>query len=189
MEFVMSSLDLEQSIAAQKASFESMLGILSKAFESIEKVVGLNLRAFKTILAEHQEIAARVLLAKNPQELLSLQAQPAVEKAQSYWRHVYEIMSSTLADFTETLETQFKRHQYDGQAFVENLAKNAPAGSEAAVFAWKSAIETASATCEAARKTTRQARQIVESNVSATPDAATRSTRPGVEQAEAVEKE
>ncbi|AUT76117.1 hypothetical protein C2L64_45215 [Paraburkholderia hospita] len=185
----MSSLDLEQSIAAQKASLEVMFGILSKALESIDKLASLDLRAFKTILAEHHEIAARALLTKNPQELLSLQAQPAVENAQSYWRHAYEIMSGTLADFTETLETQFKRHQYDGQAFVENLAKNAPAGSEAAVSVWKSAIETASATCEAARRAAKQAGQIVESNVSATPDAATRSTRPGVEQAEAVEKE
>ncbi|BCG02962.1 hypothetical protein PPGU19_075300 (plasmid) [Paraburkholderia sp. PGU19] len=185
----MSSLDLEQSIAAQKASLEAMFGILSKAFVSIEKLASLNLRAFKTILAEHQEVAARALLSKNPQELLSLAAQPAVEKAQSYWQHVYEIMSSTLADFTETFETQFKRHQHDWQAFVENLAKYAPAGSEAAVSAWKTAIDTTSATFETARKTTRQAGQIVESNVSAAPDTATRSTRRGIEQAEAVEKE
>ncbi|WP_436196316.1 phasin family protein [Paraburkholderia hospita] len=189
MEFVMSSLDLGQSIAAQKAGLKAMFGILNNAFESIEKLTSLNLQAFKSTLSITHEIAVS---AKDPDESFALQAgqvQPTFDKTQSYWRHVYEIISSALADFAETRETQFKRHRYDWQAFVENLAKNATAGSEAAVSAWNSPIETASATFEAARKAAKQAGQIVESNVSATPDAATRSTRLGIEQAEAVEKE
>jgi phasin family protein len=187
----MSSLDLEQSISAQKASVETSFDILNKAFAGIDKLASLNLQAFKSILAENLEIAARVLSAKHPQELLSLetgQAQPAVEKAQSYWRHVYEIISSTLGDFNKTLEVQFKRYQYDWQAVVENLAKNAPAGSEAVLTAWKSAIETAGTTFESARKVTRQVTQIAGSNVTAANEAPTGSTALDVEHAESVEK-
>jgi hypothetical protein len=115
------------------------------------------------------------------------QAQSTVEKAQSYWRHVYEILSGTQAEFTEILIAQFKRCQHDFQAFVDNLATNAPAGSEAVLSAWKSAIETANATFETTQKATKQVVERAESNVSAALDAPTWSTRRVVEQAEADE--
>jgi hypothetical protein len=69
MEFVMSSLDLERSIAAQKATLEAMFGILSKALECIDKLASLNLRAFKTILAENQEVAVRGVISQKPAEV------------------------------------------------------------------------------------------------------------------------
>src|SRR5262249_40563949 len=97
-EFVMSSLNIEQSIAAQKACLDTTFGILSKTFGNIEKLVGLNLQAFSSILAKNQEIATGVLSANDPRDFLSLQTgqtQPSVEKAQSYWRHTYEIVSNT----------------------------------------------------------------------------------------------
>ncbi|SIT51801.1 Phasin family protein [Paraburkholderia piptadeniae] len=173
----MSTPDLKQSIAAQKASLEAMFDVLNKAFASIEKLASLNLQVFKSTIVRSQEIADRTLSTKDPRELFELQAgqaQPAVEKAQSYLRDVYEIESGALADLTETLDEQFKRYQHDWQAFLENLAKNAPAGSEAALSAWKSAIETASATFETARKATKQAAQIAEgSNVTAALEAPT----------------
>ncbi|MEX3934208.1 phasin family protein [Paraburkholderia phymatum] len=172
----MSTPDLKQSVAAQKASLEAMFDALNKALASIEKLASLNLRIFQSTIARSQEIATRTLSTKDLRELFELQAgqaQPAVEKAQSYWRDVYEIESSALADLTETLDEQFKRYQHDWQALLENLAKNAPAGSEAALSAWKSAIETASATFETARKSTKQAAQIAEGNVTAALEATT----------------
>ena len=183
----MSSLDLEQTASAQRASLEVSFGILTKVFEGIEKLASLNLQALKSTLAESQEIAAKALSAKDAQELFALQAnqaQPTAEKIQSYWRHVYEIMSGTLAEFTTTFEAQTKRYQHDAQALVDNLGKHAPAGSEVVLTAWKSAIETASATFETTQKATKQAVEIAESNVSAALDAPRRSTRRVGEQAE-----
>ncbi|SEK07322.1 phasin family protein [Paraburkholderia diazotrophica] len=172
----MSTPDLKQPIAAQKASLEAMFDVLNKALASIEKLASLNLQVFKSTIASSQEIATRTLSTKDPRELFELQAgqaQPAVEKAQSYWRDVYEIESGTLADFTETLDEQFKRYQHDWQAFLENLAKNAPTGSEAALSAWTSTIETASATFETARKATKRAARFTEGNVTAALEAPT----------------
>ncbi|HUO60176.1 MAG TPA: phasin family protein [Candidatus Acidoferrales bacterium] len=183
----MSSLDLEQTIAS---SLEATFELLNKTFAGIESLAGLNLQAFKSMLAEHQEIATRVLSAKDPQEVFALQAgqaHPTVEKAQSYWRHVYEILSGTQTDFTEILIAQFKRYQNDFQLFLDNLAKNAPAGSEAVLSAWKSAVETANATFETTQKATTQVVKSAESNVSAALNAPARSTRRVVEQAEADE--
>jgi phasin family protein len=188
MELVMSSLDLEQTIAARKASLETTFELLNKTFAGIETLTSLNLQAFKSTLAENQDITARALSAKDPQELFALhagQAQPTVEKAQSYCQHVYEILSGTQAEFNEILVAQFKRCQHDLQAFVDNLAKNAPAGSEAVLSAWKSAIETANATFNTTQKATRQVVKSAESDVGAALDAPSRSTRQVVEQAEA----
>ena len=187
----MSSLDLEQTNAEQKTSIEAIFGLLNKSLSGIEKLVSLNLQTFKSTLTEHQEIAARALSAKDPHELLTLhasQAQPAGEKAQSYWRNVREIVSGTQAEFTTTIETQFKRYQHDVQAFVGSLTKHAPAGSEALFSSWKSVIENAGETFEATRKAAKRAVETVERNVGAALEAPTRSTRRGVEQAEADEK-
>src|SRR5260370_2707662 len=74
------------------------------------------------------------------------QAQLAIEKAQSYWRHVYEIISGTQTEFAALVEAKFKQRQNDARAFIDSLAKGAPAGSETAVAAWKTFITTASQT-------------------------------------------
>ena len=183
--------DLEQPTFAQKASLETLFDLLCKAFAGIEKLASLNLQAFKSTLAENQEIAAGALSAKDLQELFALQAsqaQPA-EKIPSYWRNVYAIVSGTLAEFTTTFEAQAKRYQHDAQAFVDNLGKHAPDGSEAVLTARKSVIEPGSATFETTQKAMKQAVQIAESNVSAALDAPPRSPRRVVEQAEAEEKQ
>ncbi len=97
----------------------------------------------KSTLAEGQENAQRVLSVKDAQELLALQAslaQPVAEKVLSYDCHLYEIASSTQAEFARVAEEQYEDQNRKVQTLVENVAKNAPAGSETAVAVMKSAI-------------------------------------------------
>jgi len=194
MELVMSSHAPEQLVAAQKTSVETTFVILNKAFDGIEKLVELNVQAVKSTLAENQEILAKALSAKEPHELFSQQtsqARLAIEKAQSYWRHVYEIISGTQTEFAALLEAKFKQRQNDAQAFIDSLATGAPAGSETAVAAWKTFITTASQTAntayETATKAARQAMETAESNL----DAASfpKRTRQAVVPVEPVEKQ
>ncbi|MGF6756765.1 phasin family protein [Paraburkholderia sp. GAS42] len=191
----MSTLAPEQLVATQKAGFETTFGLLTKAFVGTEKLVELNAQAVKSTLAESQEILAKAFATKDPQELFALQAslvQPAAEKVQSYWRHVYEIISSTQAEFASTAEAQFKQQQHDAQTFVDSPAKNAPAGSEAVLSAWKSALatasEAASSAYRAAQEATKQVVDIAENNVNAASASSTRPTKRAIEQVEAVEK-
>ncbi len=137
----MTLLTPEQFAAAQKANFETLFGLTTKAFEGVEKLVELNLQVVKSTLAESQENAQRALSVKDAQELLALQAslaQPVAEKALSYGRHVYEIVSATQGEFTRVAEAQFEEQNRKVQSLVENVAKNAPAGSETAVAVIKS---------------------------------------------------
>ena len=78
------NLTPEQMVAAQKASIDTLFGLSHKAFESVEKLIELNLQVARTSLAEASETAQAVLSIKDAQELLSLQTsllQPAAEKA------------------------------------------------------------------------------------------------------------
>jgi phasin family protein len=141
----------EQFAAANKAQFDTLFGLTNKAFEGFEKLLELNLQVVKSTLAESQENAQRVLSVKDAQELLALQAnlaQPVAEKALSYGRHLYEIASSTQAEFARVAEAQFEDQNRKTQTLVENVAKNAPAGSETAVSMMKSAIAAANSTYE-----------------------------------------
>jgi phasin family protein len=173
----MTLLTPEQFAAAQKANLETLFGLTNKAFEGVEKLVELNLQVVKSTLAEGQENAQRALSVKDAQELLALQAslsQPIAEKVLSYGRHLYEIASATQAEFTRVAEAQYEEQNRKVQALVENVAKNAPAGSETAVAVIKSAITAANTTYETVHKATKQAVEIAESNFNAAATAASK---------------
>jgi phasin family protein len=169
----------EQFAATQKANFEALFGLTSKAFEGAIKIAELNVETARTAFAEGQERAQAALSAKDPQGFFALQAgfaQPAAEKAIAYGRSVYEIVSATQSEFTRAVEAQIEQQQRAVQSFVENAAKNAPAGSETAVAAFKSALTAASTAYETVNKAAKQAVEVAESNFEAATKAATKAT-------------
>lgn len=162
----------EEFSAATKSHFEAQLAMItaltSKAFESVEKIVDLNMNAVKASL-EESTLAARQLMAiKDPQELVALstaQAQPTAEKAMAYSRHLASIASTTQAEFTKAAEAQIAETNRKVLALVEEVSKNAPAGSEQVVAMMKSAIGNANAGYEQLTKTTKQAVEAMEGNL------------------------
>ncbi|CAB3789799.1 hypothetical protein LMG28688_02991 [Paraburkholderia caffeinitolerans] len=173
----MSLLTPEQFAAAQKANLETLFGLTGKAFEGVEKLVELNLQAVRSNIAESQEHAQRALSAKDAQEFFAVQssfAQPLAEKLLSYGRHVYEIASATQAEFAKVAEAHLEEQNRKVQSLVDNVAKNAPAGSETAVAVIKSAINAANTTYETVHKATKQAVELAESNFNAASAAASK---------------
>jgi len=177
----MSNFAPEQLFATQKAAVDTLFGLTFKAFEGFEKLVELNLQVVKSTLAENQEVVGKALSAKDPQGFFALQTPPTTEKLQSYWRHVSEIVTGTQGEFTAAAEVHFKQSQHDAQTFVDGLAKNAPAGSDVVVSAWKSALgaaaESANSAYDAAKKAAQQVIDLAERNVSAASSASTEATR------------
>jgi phasin family protein len=171
-------------VANQKSGFEIMYNLMAKGQGGFEKLITLNSQAVNSILVENQDALVKAQAAKDPQELFALQTsqtRSATDKAQSYWRQVYEIVSTAQGEFAEVTEAHFKQSQLDAQAFVDGLAKNAPAGSEAVVSAWKSALEVAAESAnsayDTARKAGKQVIDVAERNVSAASSASTEATR------------
>ena len=162
----------EQFSNATKANFEAQFAIFSaltnKAFEGVEKFVDLNLTAAKASLEESSITTKQLLSAKDPQEFFSLasaQAQPTAEKTIAYGRHLANIASSTSAEFSKAAETQIAETNRKVISLVEEVSKNAPAGSENAVALFKSALGNANAGYEQFSKTAKQAVESIESNV------------------------
>lgn len=161
----------EQFSNATKANLESQFALLSslttKTFEGLEKLVDLNINAAKATLEETSATARQLLAVKDAQEFFSLtaaQAQPSAEKALSYSRQLASIAAGTGAEFSKAAEAQIVEANRKVIALVDEVSKNAPAGSENVVAAVKTAISNANAGYEQFSKTAKQAVEAMESN-------------------------
>lgn len=162
----------EQFSTAAKTSIEAQLSaflaLATKTFESVEKVVDLNMTAAKASLEDTAVTTKQLLNAKDPQEFFSLsaaQTQPAVAKAIAYGRHLTSIASTAQAEFTRTAEEQFAEAGRKVSEIVEGASKNAPAGSENVIALFKSAFNNANAGYEQFTKNTKQAVEVIETNL------------------------
>ena len=160
----------EQFIATQKSSVQALTALSEKAFASFEKVVELNMAASKALLSDAIASLEALTSAKDFQSALAVQSElskPLADKASSYSRHLYEIISGATAELTKTFESTTAESQKSVTVFLEDSLKNAPAGSEAAVAAIKSAMTAGTSVVESAQKASKQAAQLVESNIKA----------------------
>ena len=184
-------LTAEQLITAQKANVETLFGLTGKAFEGVEKLIELNLQVAKTTMAETAENAKAALSVKDVQELLALQAgllQPAAEKAAAYSRHLYDIAASINAELTRVIEEQSSDAQRKFMSAVDNVVKNAPAGTENAVALVKSAVAAASNAYESVNKAAKQAADVAEANFQAITSSAVKATQQATANAAAAAK-
>jgi hypothetical protein len=83
-------------------------------------------------------------------------------------RHLYDIVSGTQAEFAKVAQAQYEQHRRNTQMVVDNLVKNAPAGTEITTAVLKSAFSTASTACETVRKAAEQAIEVAKGNFAAT---------------------
>lgn len=174
-------LTVEQVVASHKANIETLLGLTTKAFEGVEKIIELNMSASKAALAESGDHAKAILSVKDAQELLALQSgffQPLAEKTAAYSRHLYEIATGAGAEFSKSFEGQAAEAQKKFNEMVDSAAQNAPAGSEAVVAMMKNAVSSANTALESVQKAVKQATEVAEANFTATTANATSATKP-----------
>ncbi|PFH09338.1 phasin family protein [Collimonas sp. PA-H2] len=175
----------EQFAAATKAHFEAQLALLNtlttKTFEGVEKVIELNLSAAKASLEESSGAAKQLMSAKDPQEFLTIsaaQAKPGAEKAAAYGRHLAGIASGTQAELTRAAEAQVAETSRKINALIEEVSKNAPAGSENAIAILKSVISNANAGYEQLTKNAKQAVETLEANLNTATTQLTKAATP-----------
>jgi phasin family protein len=174
-------LTVEQVMTSHKANLETLFGLTNKAFEGVEKVVALNITASKAALSEASEHAQTLLNAKDAQELVALQSgfiQPLAEKTAAYSRHLYDIASTTAAEFSKNVEEQTAEAQKKFMGLVDNAAKNAPAGSESLVAIMKSSVAAANNALESVQKAVKQASDVAEANFEAVATTASNAAKP-----------
>ena len=160
----------EQFATANKANVETLLTIANTAFASAERLAALNLNTARAMLEDSVASAKALLAVKDVQQLVAMQttlAQPAVEKAVAYSRSVYEIATQTQEELSKVVEGQFSEINKNVSSALDKAAKNAPAGSDVAVAAVKSAIAAANSAYDSMTKAAKQVAEIAEANVAA----------------------
>jgi len=166
----------EQFAAASKAGMENFFAAATSGFSTLERLVELNVATTKAMMADAAESTRAVLEIKDAKELLALNAsmaQPAVEKAVSYSRHVYGIVTENQLALRKAAEEQAATAQKEFAGLIDKSLKNAPAGSEAAVAAVKSAVTAATSAYDNASKIVKQSIDMFETNLANAAAAAT----------------
>jgi phasin family protein len=160
----------EQIASANKTGVEAFLGLASTQFAALERLSALNIGAAKTAFEESLGRAKALLNAKDAQDYLTLNtaaSQPALEKAIAYSRSVYEVAAQTQGEMAKFLEARAAEFNKNLVGILDKVSKNAPAGSDVAVAAVKSALAAASTAYDSFNKVAKQATEIAEANFAA----------------------
>jgi phasin family protein len=173
-------LTKEQAAATQKTSLELLFNLTNKCVDGVERLIQLNTQTIRSTLTDTLDQAQKVLSAKEPREWLAWQnnlAAPMAEKAQAYHRQLFDIVTATQAEFARCLQAQWAAYGNGAKTLMEDVAKNAPVGSEAAVAALDSAISAANALVESLQKTGEQTVEMARSSFNVVAAAASKSAR------------
>lgn len=165
-----------QFIESNKANLQALQGLTTQAFAGVEQLVELNLAASKATLGDSFSHVQAFLGAKDAQELLALQSgllKPLAEKTTAYAKHVQSIVTGSGAEFTKALEAKTAEAQKAFGGVLESLTKNAPAGSETAVAAFKNALTAGQKALESAQAQAKKAVETAQSNFTAAATQAT----------------
>ena len=160
----------EQFITTNKTNLQALQGFTTQAFAGVEKLVELNMAASKAALGETFGHVQAAMGAKDPQEFMALQAgmfKPLADKTAAYAQHVQAIVTGSGAEFTKAVEAKAAEAQKAFAGVLENLTKNAPAGSETAVAAFKNAMAAGQNAFESAQTQAKKAIESAQSNFAA----------------------
>lgn len=160
----------EQFMAWNKAQMEASVRLAGIALSGAEKLLEVQMEAAKAALADGTRNAKTLAEIKDPKELAQLKTtllQPSFEKATAYFKEVYDVAAGTQAEINKLFEEQVTQLNKQIVTGLDQLVKSAPAGSEAAVGAAKSAMSAINAAYENVSKTAKQFAEVTQANVSA----------------------
>lgn len=174
----------QQIFANQKASVDNVLAIQNAMFQGFEKLLDLNLKVFKASFDEVSQKTREAVKIQDTQEALNFSSsllQPGAEKVLSYTKQVYDVLSGIQVDVTKLTEAQIEEAQKQINDTIEQLTKNAPAGSEGAVALLKTSLASVNSAYDSVAKSARQAAEAAESNIAAATDATFKAASDAVE--------
>ena len=160
----------EQLIALNKANLEATVRFAGIALEGAERMFELQLKAAKTAFADGVQQAKALAEAKDLQELAQIKntiAQPTFEKATNYVKSIYDVATATQSEISKLVEEQVSEFNKQVVTGLDKVVKSAPAGSEVAVAAVKSAISAVNSAYDNLSKSAKQFAELTRANVEA----------------------
>jgi phasin family protein len=160
----------EQMVATNKENFETVIAFAGITTAGAEKLIELQLRTAKNFFADAVKNAKALAAVKDVQELTEIQtaiAQPVADKATTYARSVYAVIAETQAELNKFFEERIAETNKTFVTVLDQAVKSAPAGSDVAVAAVKSAMAAANQAYDAFSKATRQVAEATETTMTA----------------------
>jgi phasin family protein len=160
----------EQFAALNKANMDVVMKFAGVALQGAERILDLQLKAAKSAFADSVENAKAIAAVKDLQQLASLKesvAQPSIEKATAYAKSVYDVTTATQAEINKLVEEQVSEFNKQVVTALDKMVKNAPAGSEVGIAAFKSGIAAVNSAYDNLSKVAKQFADATQSNIEA----------------------
>ncbi|MGH8730623.1 MAG: phasin family protein [Burkholderiales bacterium] len=160
----------EQQVATNKENLETVIAFAGITAAGAEKLIELQLRTAKNVFADAVKNAKALAGVKDVQELTEIQtsiAQPVADKVATYGRSVYAVIAETQAELNKFFEECIAETNKNFVTVLDKAVKSAPAGSDVAVAAVKSAMAAANQAYDAFSKATRQVAEATEATMTA----------------------
>ena len=158
----------EQISSTNRAGVDTFTTLANATFAGAERLAALNLNAARNFIENGTAHTRALLAVKDLEALVGLQktlARPDAEKAATYTRRVYEIATQTQAALSQVVEAQVSELNKNLALALDEAVKTAPAGSDVAVNALRSAISAANTAYESMIEAARRANEIAEANL------------------------
>ncbi|MEO9386674.1 phasin family protein [Chromobacterium phragmitis] len=159
-----------------QSQFDKAVRLSSIVLAGAERFASLQLDLSRKLLSDNAEAFKALSEAKDVKALGELQntlAQPALDQAFSAARNVYDAALATQNELTSFVEEQIAENNKALQTSLDRLSKNAPAGSDIAVSALKTLLNTSTAAFESVSKTAKKvSAEIAEAGVEAATNSA-----------------
>jgi len=154
--------------AGQTFDVEASLTLAKTIFASTERLAALNLNTARSLFSQSVANVKALQETRDVQAFVALQAaqvQPTIEAAIAYSRSVYAIANETKEEVAKAVQSQFAEVNEKVAGLVDKALKSAPAGSETAVAAIRTAISATKSAYDDMTKVAKQVTEIAESNI------------------------
>jgi phasin family protein len=158
----------EQLIALNKANIETALRFAGVYIEGAERLMDLQIRAAKSVLADSFQSARALASVRDLDQFAALKdtvVQPSFEKATAYAKEVYDVATATQADVGRLVEEQVAEFNKQLVTALDQLVKSAPAGSEVGIAAMKSTLAAVNSGFDNLTKAAKQLGEVTQSNL------------------------
>ncbi len=160
----------EQIAAFNKSQLDAFLKVAELTAENLEKLADVQFKAAKSAYADSVKALKQLAAVKDVNELANVGTgigQPTWDKATTYAKSVYDVVISAQAEFAGMLEEQVAEFNKSMVVTLDAALKSAPAGSEGAIAAVKSAIHSTNTVYETFVKSAKQMASVAEANLAA----------------------
>lgn len=157
-----------------KAGIETAAFFAATLLDSAERLIALNLGTARTLFEAALSHGNGLLGSRDPQAFINLHntlTRLTMEKSVDHSRNVYEITAHTKNKLAQAVESRMSDVNNQVNGLVHQALANAPAGSEVAVAAVKSAIAAANEAYDGLNKAARQVAEMAEANLAAVAQA------------------